>query len=172
MPGTKTDEPAEAQAGVADEHSDEVIRQAAGAECCLSKNSEEFKKAQRSVPSSIAAHPLAWRWDAPYRSAGAESLRGRLLPARLRCANLPSMSKQTESPTDKPGDRCPLCGKGTLVASASGKNLLCHACNRITVVPEAHKPDARPDAAGPGHARGRPRKAVRNPQNRPVASPR
>ena len=41
-----------------------------------------------------------------------------------------------EFPTAKPGDRCPLCGKGRLVPSPSRLNLLCVACNRITVLHE------------------------------------
>lgn len=70
---------------------------------------------------------------------------------------MPGMGQQTESPTAKPGDRCPLCGEGALVPSPSGLNLLCRACNRITVLRQPHKPDGRPDAAGPGRTRGRPK---------------
>jgi len=45
----------------------------------------------------------------------------------------------------KPGDSCPLCGKGTLVPSPSGANLLCWQCNRIIVdrSPQAHLPKAK-----------------------------
>ncbi len=41
-----------------------------------------------------------------------------------------------ESPKAKPGDRCPLCRKGRLVPSPSRLNLVCDACNRITVLHE------------------------------------
>ena len=71
---------------------------------------------------------------------------------------MPGMSQQAESPTAKPGDRCPRCGEGTLVPSPSGLNLLCDTCNGITVLPLAQKPDARPDAPGSGRTRGRPKK--------------
>ena len=59
------------------------------------------------------------------------------------------------APTAKRGDRCPLCGKGTLVPSPSGINLLCHACNRITLLPQAHRPDDRADARHPRRFPGR-----------------
>jgi hypothetical protein len=71
---------------------------------------------------------------------------------------MPGMSQQSESPTAKPGDRCPFCGKGVLVPSPSGLNLQCGTCERITVLPQSYRPDGRPDAAGPGLTRGRPKK--------------
>jgi hypothetical protein len=58
------------------------------------------------------------------------------------------------APTAKRGDRCPLCGKGTLVPSPSGLNLRCCTCKRITVLPQVHRPTDRPEAAGPGHTGG------------------
>jgi hypothetical protein len=61
------------------------------------------------------------------------------------------------APTAKRGDRCTLCGKGTLVPSPSGINLLCHACNRITVLPQAHRPDDRPVAMRHGRTRSGPK---------------
>jgi hypothetical protein len=87
-----------------------------------------------------------------------ESLRGRLAPAGLGCANMPGMGEQAESRTMKPGDRCPFCGEMTLVLSPSGQNLLCGRCKRITVRPQPHRPDDRPDATRRGRIPGRHRK--------------
>jgi hypothetical protein len=52
---------------------------------------------------------------------------------------------KTEEATLKQGDSCPLCGKGTLVPSPSGANLLCSHCNRIIVdrSPQAHLSKAK-----------------------------
>jgi hypothetical protein len=83
-----------------------------------------------------------------------ESRLGDWVPAGLGCANMPGMGQQAEFPTAKPGDRCPLCGEGLLVSSPSGLNLLCYACNRITVLPLAHRPDGRPGSR-PGRTGGR-----------------
>jgi hypothetical protein len=77
------------------------------------------------------------------------------------------MSQQTESPTAKPGDRCPLCGKGTLAPSPSGLNLLCDTCNRTVLVRQGRKPDDQPDAAEKGQAGGNAKKAVLEPKTRP-----
>ena len=68
------------------------------------------------------------------------------------------MNPQTVSPTAKPGSRCPLCGKPALVRSPSGLNLLCHACNRIAVLPHLYRRDGHPDAAAPGQRGGRHKK--------------
>ena len=70
---------------------------------------------------------------------------------------MPGMSQQAEPPTAKPGDRCPFCGKGALLPSPSGMNLLCDTCDRITVLPQAQGPDGRPVAARRGRTRGRPK---------------
>ena len=63
---------------------------------------------------------------------------------------MPGMDQQAESPTMKPGDRCPFCGDGTLVRSPSGLNLLCRTCDRITLLPQAHRSDGRTDATRHG----------------------
>lgn len=98
---------------------------------------------------------ITLRWDAPCPSTGAEPLRGRVLPAKLRCAKLHGMDQKSESPTAKLGDRCPRCGKGTLVPSSSGVNLLCQACNRTVLLRQGRKPDDRPDVPEKGHTGGR-----------------
>ena len=87
----------------------------------------------------------------------------RLLPAGPGCDSFPVVNQQTESPTAKPEDRCPLCGEGTLVPSPSGTNLLCHACNRITVLPLAHRRNPRIEAHRLNRIGGRPKKAAKKP---------
>jgi hypothetical protein len=84
-----------------------------------------------------------------------ESLRGRLASAGLGCVYMPAMGDQSESPTITPGDRCPFCGEGVLTRSPSGLNLLCGRCQRITLLPQAHGPDDRPDAMRRGRIPGR-----------------
>jgi hypothetical protein len=84
-------------------------------------------------------------------------------PDTARHGRTPGRPKERDrsrmnAPTPKPGDHCPFCGEGTLVPSPSGINLLCHACNRITVLPQAHRPDRRPDAPGHWWTRGRHKK--------------
>jgi hypothetical protein len=87
-----------------------------------------------------------------------ESRLGDWVPAGLGCANMPGMGEQAESPTVRSGDRCPFCGGGTLVPSPSGLNLLCRTCDRITLLPQAHRPNGRPDAMRHGRIPGRRRK--------------
>ncbi len=84
--------------------------------------------------------PLPLNQSCRRQSCRRQSCRRRL-PAGPECANLPVMNQQTELPTSKPGDRCPFCSEGVLVPSPSGLNLLCSTCDRITLLPLAHKPD-------------------------------
>jgi len=86
-----------------------------------------------------------------------ESLRGRLAPAGLGCANRPGMGEQSESPTVKPGDRCPFCGEGVLMPSPPGLHLQCGRCKRITLLPQPHRPDGRTDAWRHRRFPGRPK---------------
>ena len=94
---------------------------------------------------------------------------GRLLPPGLMYGSLPRMGQQTESPTAKPGDPCPLCGEGVLMPSPSGLNLECDTCNRITLLPMTHSVDDRPNAAGHERTPGRPRDVVKKREIRMAA---
>jgi hypothetical protein len=103
---------------------------------------------------------VSWKTAQDFTKAEGQSVvrDGRLsreVSLTVAYANLPGMSQQTESPTAKPGDHCPLCGEGALVPSPSGMNLLCDTCNRIAVLPLAQKPDDRPDGAGHRRTRSR-----------------
>jgi tRNA(Ile2) C34 agmatinyltransferase TiaS len=41
------------------------------------------------------------------------------------------------------GDKCPLCGEGTLAVSSSGRNLVCPKCGRIAMLDDRPEPKAK-----------------------------
>src|ERR1035437_10013278 len=73
-------------------------------------------------------------------------------------AEVTGMNKQSEPAVAQIGDRCHICGKGSLLRAPSGVNLICHACNRVMVLRRNWETDEVTSTTGLQRGSGRPMK--------------
>jgi predicted RNA-binding Zn-ribbon protein involved in translation (DUF1610 family) len=62
-------------------------------------------------------------------------------PAISKAYNSDTMTKTKQ--VAKEGDKCLLCGEGTLAVSSSGRNLVCPKCGRIARLDDRPEPNAK-----------------------------